>query len=213
MQVKTRLFLICSCLISILFGLEIGKIVERNNYIIANEESQSEIAEIESVIDEQPTQIILITIQKEKEEVEIPILRNNEIVSLYGQSNVYRELINSLTEEDKELICRIVFLECGNQCELGQRAVIEVILNRVLNEKYPDTVYGVLSAPGQFSTWGLRNTVSQENIDKMMEILEIVYEEDEIVLTTDYVYFARGTFSFADPDNNIQIQDHWFGTR
>lgn len=43
----------------------------------------------------------------------------------------YAETIDGLTEYEKDLICRIAFREAGNQCEEGQRAVMEVILNRV----------------------------------------------------------------------------------
>ena len=125
-------------------------------------------------------------------------------------TNEYTDLINSLTEEDKELIYRITFREAGNQCEEGQRAVMEVILNRVLSDRFPNTVYEVLSAPGQFSTWKKRNEVSQENIEKMAQIFEVLCN-NELILSTDYVYFDSVQHSYAS--NYIKIQGHWFGTR
>ncbi len=136
--------------------------------------------------------------------------------------NDYTDLINSLTDEEKELIARITFREAGNQDIDGQMAVVEVILNRVLSDKWPDTVYKVLSQKGQFSTWSLRNKVSQENIEKMLEVIELVANEKESILIPyleekgfdtnplNYVYFDGVQHSYAT--NYIKIQGHWFGT-
>lgn len=121
----------------------------------------------------------------------------------------YAETIDGLTEYEKDLICRIAFREAGNQCEEGQRAVMEVILNRVESDVWPDTVEGVLSQPHQFSTWSGRNRVSEEHIEDMEEILDKVYTE-EPVLSDNYVYF--NSLSNPQMNNRIKIQDHWFGT-
>lgn len=119
----------------------------------------------------------------------------------------YRDLIDSLTDDEKYLIYQITFLEAGNQSMEGQRAVVEVILNRVLSDMYPDTVEGVLSQSGQFTTWGYRNSKSHN--EEQEEALQLVYEESP-VLTLDYLMFSRGKFSWGR--NYVQIGDHWFGT-
>ena len=46
----------------------------------------------------------------------------------------------------------VTFREAGNQSVEGKRAVIEVILNRVKTDVWPDTVELVLSQPRQFMT-------------------------------------------------------------
>ena len=89
----------------------------------------------------------------------------------------------------------------------GQRAVVEVILNRVLSDKYPNTVERVLSQSGQFVTWAYRNSKSHN--EEQEEALQLVYEEEPI-LTLDYLMFSRGKFSWGR--NYIKIGDHWFGT-
>lgn len=119
----------------------------------------------------------------------------------------YVDLIDTLTDDEKYLIYQITFLEAGNQSMEGQRAVVEVILNRVLSDEYPDTVEGVLSQSGQFTTWPYRNSKSHNEEQK--EALQLVYEE-EPVLTLDYLMFSRGKFSWGR--NYIKIGDHWFGT-
>ena len=119
----------------------------------------------------------------------------------------YYELIANLTDNEKYLIYQITYLEAGNQSMEGQRAVIEVILNRVLSDKYPDTVEGVLSQSGQFVTWKNRNAKSHN--EEQEEALELVFTEQP-VLTLDYMMFSMGQFSWGR--NYVKIGDHWFGT-
>ena len=119
----------------------------------------------------------------------------------------YADLIDTLTDDEKYLIYQITFLEAGNQSMEGQRAVIEVILNRVLSDKYPNTVERVLSQSGQFVTWAYRNSKSHN--EEQEKALQLVYEEEPI-LTLDYLMFSKGKFSWGR--NYIKIGDHWFGT-
>ena len=53
---------------------------------------------------------------------------------------------------EQELLARVVEAEAGNQGIIGKRLVVAVIYNRVESEKFPDTVYDVLTSPHQFST-------------------------------------------------------------
>ena len=127
-----------------------------------------------------------------------------------SERSMYADTIDVLSDYEKELICQITFCEAGNQCVEGQRAVVEVILNRVLSELYPNTVEEVLSQTGQFSTYKGRKSVSQDSINNMMLIIDEVYEK-EPVLTEEYLYFN----SLTSPglNNPIKIEDHWFGTQ
>ena len=121
--------------------------------------------------------------------------------------NPYATIINSLTQEEKELICRITYLEAGNQCIEGQRAVIEVILNRMIGMKWPNTVESVLSAPGQFSTWRHRNKVSADQINRMNIALYLVANSNNTILpNSNYVYFNCS----KNRKNGIKIQSQWF---
>ena len=223
MQAKTRLFIIYCCLISFGFGYELSNVITniRNNDN-SIEESQAEIAEPASVIDE-PVQLphggasAILNRERTKEEIEFYVWVAE------NKKGFHYDLINSLSDEDLELICRIAVLEAGNQSEEGKRAAIEVILNRLVSEHFPNSVYEVLSAEGQFTTWGARNTVSQERVEEMKVIVYLVGETPESVFEDyiaeyeydcapqDYVYFARGRFDWAA--NHVKIGDHWFETR
>ena len=145
---------------------------------------------------------------KIKYENDFAYINNKYISDTEGVSlNPYIDLIDTLTSDEKYLIYQITFLEAGNQSMEGQRAVIEVILNRVLSANFPDTVEGVLSQPGQFATWPYRNSKSHNK--EQEEALKLVYEE-KTILTLDYFMFSRRKFSWAK--NYIKIGDHWFGT-
>lgn len=51
----------------------------------------------------------------------------------------------------REILCRIVEAEAGDQDIRGRRLVANVILNRVKSKKFPNTVKGVVFSPRQFS--------------------------------------------------------------
>ena len=50
----------------------------------------------------------------------------------------------SVTEEERELMARVVYLEARGEPAEGQQAVAEVILNRVRDARFPDTVAEVI---------------------------------------------------------------------
>ena len=66
-----------------------------------------------------------------------------------------------LDEIEQDMIARITMLEAGAEPDRGQQAVVEVILNRMYSDQFPDTVYEVLSQKdngcSQFVTWKNRN--------------------------------------------------------
>jgi len=155
-------------------------------------------------------EIDTINIIESTEYIEEEVIIEEE--TILNEVNPYIELIDSLTEYEKELLYKITFAEAGNQEAEGQRAVIEVILNRVLSDNFPNTVEGVLSQPHQFSTWSKRNKIKKENQDMIVEILELVYVEEPILPSIEYVFFD-GKKHTKYATNYIKIQDHWFGTK
>lgn len=188
------------CILSFNSFLIVQNIKTLNNKIIELEQQNNELQKTISqnkaipIIVLAPRAISSNNIEEEKEFI-----------------NIYSETISNLTDYEKELICRITFREAGNQCIEGKRAVMEVILNRVLCPLFPNTVEEVLSQPGQFSTWSNRHSVTEEQLEAMTEILEMVATEEETILSLNYVYFNNAPSAFLQT-NMIQIQDHYFGT-
>lgn len=95
---------------------------------------------------------------------------------------------DALTENERELIARVVYLEARGEPEKGQQAVAEVILNRVAAENFPSSVESVVYQEGQFA--------AAEDIEKATPgekqyaaVEAAMYGEP--VLPMDVVYFSR----------------------
>ena len=113
----------------------------------------------------------------------------------------------SVSEEDAKLLEAILWAEANNQCFEGQKAVIEVIFNRVLSDEWPDTIYDVLSQKGQFATWKYRNKVKPTEVQSDV-ISEVLRETETVLPSMEYVYFdTKG----VNGKKHIRIQDHVFG--
>lgn len=123
--------------------------------------------------------------------------------------NPYQMIIDNLTPEDEAVLKKIVWAEANNQSITGQRAVYEVIFNRMLSSNdwgQAGGVIGVLSKKGQFATWKSRNKV-KSNADQD-EALRLVYSEPPVLPSTKYVFFDRRG---KNGINKIRIEQHWFG--
>ena len=55
-----------------------------------------------------------------------------------------------LTYEERQLLARVIWVEAQGECEEGQQAVAEVVLNRMASEKFGNTLSSVIYAEGQF---------------------------------------------------------------
>lgn len=95
---------------------------------------------------------------------------------------------DALTENERELIARVVYLEARGEPEEGQQAVAEVILNRVAAENFPSSVESVVYQEGQFA--------AAEDIEKATPgekqyaaVEAAMYGEP--VLPMDVVYFSQ----------------------
>lgn len=110
------------------------------------------------------------------------------------------------TDDEIDLLAKIIWLESRNQTDEGEAAVCIVIRNRIVSKEFSDTVLEVLSDEGEFSTWKLLNTAKPTEIE--YEIIDEVQNGlwDDL-LDEDYVYFS------TSPRNNngtIKIGAHYF---
>lgn len=55
---------------------------------------------------------------------------------------------------DVELLARVIQAEAGGEPYIGQVAVGAVVVNRVQSAKFPNTIRGVITQPGQFVVYG-----------------------------------------------------------
>lgn len=118
----------------------------------------------------------------------------------------YAEIAAAMTDEEMELLEQVVYLESNDQSITGQKAVVEVIFNRVLHPEFPDTVSGVLKQKGQFSTISILHKANPNDMQR--EAIEAVLTETVPMMPTDVVYFAT---YHANGKFYERIGDHYFG--
>lgn len=96
----------------------------------------------------------------------------------------------TLTEDEIELLARIVWLEANGESVEGQKAVVEVVFNRMASELYPNTLYDVLSQknPVQFCSW--KNREKAKPTEKEYESIRQVLYGNTQILRNDTLYFS-----------------------
>lgn len=77
------------------------------------------------------------------------------LVGLLSPKEVYaKELeVIEVSYEDAQMLMKIAQAEAGNQGVEGMAAVMRVVLNRVMNDNYPDTIEEVIKQPYQFESY------------------------------------------------------------
>lgn len=131
-------------------------------------------------------------------EVPVEIVVEKEVptwVSLPQGEDANRYSDINLSLNDIELLAKMAWREARGEKQLGMRMVIEVTLNRVLSEHFPDTVYGVLYQPGQYAPSGEAPelddiTPTQEQYDAVYTVLREtpITEPDVLFFATTPLY-------------------------
>lgn len=131
-----------------------------------------------------------------KEEIKPETIYETKYIEIeVPKNNAFYKNIK-LTASDKDLLAKVLFLEAGNQSVTGQRAVVEVVFNRMLDDRFPDTLEGVIYAENQFSTVKRLHRANPTKVQ--YEVIEMVLSESTPVLPDNVIYFAttpaNGTF-------------------
>lgn len=98
-----------------------------------------------------------------------------------------------ITPSELDEMASIIYLEARNQSAAGQQAVAEVILNRVINDGFPNTITEVIhqgesSGVLQFTTVQILHT-AKPTIEQYRAINEALYGDN--ILPSDVVFFSR----------------------
>lgn len=96
----------------------------------------------------------------------------------------------TLTEDEIDLLARIVWLEANGEPVEGQEAVVEVVFNRMTSDLYPNTLYDVLSQrnPVQFCSW--KNRGIAKPTQKEYDSIHSVLNGNTSILRNDTMYFS-----------------------
>lgn len=100
-------------------------------------------------------------------------------------------------QDDLFWLSRIIQAECGNQPLEGRMAVGNVVLNRVKNPAFPNTVKGVLSQKNQFTTW--KNGALANRTPNATSVIaaKLVLDGGEVESTKGATFFDSKSNSWA----------------
>ena len=112
-----------------------------------------------------------------------------------------RNAEDRLSQEDEDLLCQVALAEAGYRDPYSQACVMQVILNRVEDERFPSSVSGVVYQPHQFST---ASYLSRFDPEDAREGLELLYsgaaEHNALAFCT--TSFSWATYAFSVGGNN-----------
>lgn len=107
-----------------------------------------------------------------------------------------------------ETLAICVEAEAGNQDLYGKRLVVDVILNRVDSDRFPDTIEDVISQKYQFTTYwdGSMDRVTEPSPETYEAVrLELESRTDDAIL-----FFTAGNYNtYCIPA--YRYGDHYFG--
>lgn len=95
----------------------------------------------------------------------------------------------NLTDDEKYLMAKIIWLEARGESFQGQQAIAEIILNRLVSDRFPNTIRDVIYAEGQFSTTKFLDTAKPGEIQ--YKAIECALNRHS-VLPMDVYFFGRG---------------------
>lgn len=133
---------------------------------------------------------------------------NNEIVGTVSMCTVEtierpEPLFGKFTEREIDLMAQLVWHEAGNQDSIGKRLVVDTVLNRVEDARFPNTVEEVIFQNGQYTTAKVLGRV-EPNIECYGAVIR---EIDGERYNTEVLFFGRA-YGCGKP--LFQHQDHCF---
>lgn len=107
----------------------------------------------------------------------------------------YEDIEGEIIEGQKSLLAVLVMAEAGNQDLAGKRLIVDVVLNRVRDSRFPNTIEEVIYEDNQFSP------VKDGGLDRSMwtvtpdcfKAVEMEFYGNE--LDDDVIYFCAGGYS------------------
>lgn len=166
-------------------GMIVGVIAVSNPRRIEAERIQPE-----PPVPESRTRIVYHEIEVPYEVQAEPIYIKQYIEVVHQEPNRYSGI--EISEEDRELMAAIVYHEARGECPAGQRMVAEVVLNRVLSDKFPDTISGVVYQRGQFTSAAHVGSAHPDATQR--EAVSAAIAETPIT-DEDVLFFSQGPYN------------------
>lgn len=129
-----------------------------------------------------------------------------EIVKVEGPKLI-REidiLEYTITEEEARVLAVLTIREAGGESILGQRLVIDTVLNRVDRDFYPNDILSVIYQPNQYT--GVSEAGLSE--ERIQEAIDLVYQEVQHRTNWNVLYFCNSGYNGPVP---LFVEgNHWF---
>ena len=100
-------------------------------------------------------------------------------------------------QDDLFWLSRIIYAEAGNQSLEGQMAVGNVIMNRVKDPVFPNTILGVISQKNQFTTYKNGALANRTPTSRSILAAKLVLDGGEVAETLGALYFDNSSNSWA----------------
>lgn len=163
-----------------------------------------------------------LNFRTEKPQVRIDIRETNEEY----QAPVNEELTQIITEEavtephektydfdtaEAEMLAKLAMAEAGIESTEGKALVINVVLNRVADDSFPDSIEEVIYQKGQFSTVTFGQFQSAEPDEGCLEAVDMVaYGWDESQGATYFESKSDSTWHQDNLEFLFQYEHHFF---
>jgi len=115
-------------------------------------------------------------------------LQTSKVVQAASVPSRYDVIAKNITTEDINVLARLVWLEARGEDDLGQRAVVEVVLNRVISDKFPNTIKEVVYAKNQFTP--AKKIPATVATSKEYKNVYYVLHTNKRILDSNVVYFS-----------------------
>ena len=144
-----------------------------------------------------------------------PAMEANERIELANQIpeiiEIREEIVEQepiISQEEIDLIALVTMAEAEGESEKGKRLVIDIILNRVDHEKFPNTIKEVIYQPHQFTS------IHNGRINKCYvtdEISQLVEEELVTRTNDEVIFFTAGEYGkYGKP--LFSVGNHYFAS-
>lgn len=136
--------------------LKVEAVQEQNKVMALVEETSVAIAKYADEIENLEDSIEAYEKELAEQNADIEALRRQleaeKANSNLAANSAWRDISQVTFEEgDRKLLANLIYCEARGESYEGQVAVGAVVINRVLSERFPNTVVGVIYAPRQFA--------------------------------------------------------------
>lgn len=133
--------------------------------------------------------------------------KKNKEEPVKDEAKVVAEYTN-MDYNDLELLAHCVQAEAGNQDLYGKQLVVDVILNRVDSDEFPNSIEGVITQRRQFSVW---SNGSIHRVTPDSETYESIRTELEERTDNTIIFFTAGKYNPCGTPA-YKYGDHYFST-